>query len=175
LPVPVLRGLDQVNQQLLGATFGTQTGSWWAIVPWSAERASYSPPAFGIGIATCILLVYLLVRRLYHGRIRRAAAWDCGFPDQTPRMQDTAEGFGQPIRHVFGPFFNIHRHVPKPDDEAPRYALQLGDRWWDWLYLPIATAIETGARWASRLQQGRISLYLVYSFGTLLVLLAFVL
>jgi hypothetical protein len=96
-------------------------------------------------------------------------------PPPTPRMQDTAEGFGQPIRHMFGPFFRIHRQVPKPDDAAPRYALQLGDRWWDWLYLPIAAAVETGARWASHLQQGRISLYLVYSFGTLLVLLAFVL
>lgn len=174
-PAVVLRGLDQVNRQLLGATFVEPAASWWAVVPVAAERASYSPLAFGLGIALSTGLIFVLVRRLYHGRVRRSAPWDCGFGEQTPRMQDTAEGFGQPIRHIFGPFFRIQRQLPMPSDLEPRYALELGDRWWDWLYLPIARAVETGARWVSVLQQGRISVYLIYSFGTLLVLLAFVL
>jgi hypothetical protein len=53
--------------------------------------------------------------------------------------------------------------------------LDLADRWWDWLYVPIARAVDRVARWIGVLQQGRISLYLIYSFATLLVLLAFVL
>ena len=175
LPVLVLRALDRVNLDLLGIALGDKAVSWWAIVPFTAERASYSPLAFGAGIAISVGVCYLLVRMLYHGRVRRSAPWDCGFPDQTPRMQDTAEGFGQPIRHIFGPFFRIHRQVPTPFDLAPKYALQLGDRWWDWLYAPIAVAVETGARWVGFLQQGRISLYLLYSFATLLILLAFAL
>jgi hypothetical protein len=175
LPVFVLRALDQVNQHLLGVTLGRQSATWWAIVPFTAERASYSPLAFGAGIAISVTVCYLLVRLLYHGRVRRSPAWDCGFPDQTPRMQDTAEGFGQPIRHIFGPFFRIRRQLPTPFDTLPKYALQLADRWWDWLYAPIAAAVETGARWVGFLQQGRISLYLLYSFATLLILLAFVL
>lgn len=174
-PVIVLRGIDQVNQQLLGATFVNQTGPWWAVVPLSAERASYSPLAFGLAMAITITLIFVLVRRLYHGRVRRSAPWDCGFPDQTARMQDSAEGFGQPIRHIFAPFFRINRHMPAPSDLAPRYALNLADRWWDWLYQPIVRVVEKGASWVSFLQQGRISVYLIYSFGTLLVLLAFVL
>ena len=175
LPALVLPALDQVNRQLLGATLGNHAASWWAVVPFTAERASYSPWVFGGGIVVSVSLTYLLVRRLYHGRVRRSVPWDCGFPDQTPRMQDTAEGFGQPIRHIFGPFFRIERVVPTPCDSAPRYALHLGDRWWGWLYLPIAQGVEIGARWVSFLQQGRISRYLMYSFGTLLILLAFVL
>jgi formate hydrogenlyase subunit 3/multisubunit Na+/H+ antiporter MnhD subunit len=174
-PVLVLRALDRVNQQLLGATLGERAASWWSVVPFSAERASYSPLVFGAGIAVCILLTYLLVRRLYHGRVRRSVPWDCGFPDQTPRMQDTAEGFGQPIRHIFGPFFHIRRSMPSPFDAAPRYSLELGDRWWGWIYVPIAKAVDVAARWVGLLQQGRISTYLLYSFGTLLILLAFVL
>jgi formate hydrogenlyase subunit 3/multisubunit Na+/H+ antiporter MnhD subunit len=174
-PVLVLRALDGVNQQLLGATLGHRASSWWSVVPFTAERASYSPLVFGAGIALSVALTYLLVRRLYHGRVRRSVPWDCGFPDQTPRMQDTAEGFGQPIRHIFGPFFHIQRTLPTPFDDAPRYELRLGDRWWGWLYVPVATAVDAGARWVSFLQQGRISLYLTYSFGTLLILLAFVL
>jgi NADH:ubiquinone oxidoreductase subunit 5 (subunit L)/multisubunit Na+/H+ antiporter MnhA subunit len=174
-PVLVLRALDRVNQQLLGATLGERAASWWSVVPFSAERASYSPLVFGAGIAVCILLTYLLVRRLYHGRVRRSVPWDCGFPDQTPRMQDTAEGFGQPIRHIFGPFFHIRRSMPSPFDAAPRYSLELGDRWGGWIYVPIAKAVDVAARWVGLLQQGRISTYLLYSFGTLLILLAFVL
>ena len=174
-PVVVLRALDQVNQSLLGATLGDQAASWWAIAPVAADRASYSPLTFGAGIAISITVSFLLVRRLYHGRIRRSPAWDGGFSDQTPRMQDTAEGFGQPIRHIFGPFFRIQRLLPTPFDAAPKYALHLADRWWDWLYTPIVRAVETIAHWVSYLQQGRISLYLMYSFATLLILLAFVL
>jgi len=174
-PVFVLHALDQVNRSLLGTTLGNHATVWWSIVPLAADRASYSPLTFGVGIAVCVTLSFLLVRRLFHGRIRRSPAWDCGFPGQTHRMQDSAEGFGQPIRHIFGPFFRIDRHMPTPADAAPWYALQLTDRWWDWLYMPIARAVATGARWVSVLQQGSISRYLIYSFATLLVLLAFVL
>lgn len=174
-PVFVLQALDQVNQSLLGASLGNHAAQWWSVVPLAANRASYSPLAFGVGIALCVSLAFLLVRRLYHGRVRRSAPWDCGFPGQTARMQDTAEGFGQPIRHIFGPFFRIARQLPKPADAAPRYELQLSDRWWDWLYRPVGRAVEVGAHWVSFLQQGSISVYLIYSFATLLVLLAFVL
>ena len=90
-------------------------------------------------------------------------------------MQDTAEGFGQPIRQVFEPFFRIER--------APAVAVRRGaalrasrsdDHFWHWLYLPIARGAELLARLAGRIQQGRISVYLTYSFVTLLALLFFV-
>jgi hypothetical protein len=86
-------------------------------------------------------------------------------------MQDTAEGFGQPIRQVFEPFFRLDRHLPSPFDAAPRYHVRADDPWWHWLYRPIARVAEAGARLAGLIQQGRISVYLTYSFVTLLVLL----
>ena len=174
-PVAVLDALDVINHSLLGSGIGAQTQNWWLLTPVDAQRASYSPLIFAAGIVVAIAVTYLVVRRLYHGRVRRADPWDCGFPAQTPRMQDTAEGFGQPIRHVFGPFFRIERELPTPFDKEPRYALRLGDRWWDWLYLPIARSVQETARVIGYLQQGRIALYLFYSFATLLTLLAFAL
>ena len=174
-PVAVLRALDTVNRSVLGATLGDQVISSWTLVPLSAERASYSPLAFGAGITLCISVTFVIVRFLYHGRVRHSMAWNCGSLAPTPRMQDTAEGFGQPIRHVFGPFFQIRRQLPTPFDESPRYVLHLEDRWWNWLYLPIARAVEMVARWIGHLQQGQIWLYLLYNFATLLGLLAFVL
>ena len=46
------------------------------------------------------------------------------------RMQDTAEGFGQPIRHIFQPFFAMTRELPTPFDRAPRYRGRVSDRIW---------------------------------------------
>jgi hypothetical protein len=89
-------------------------------------------------------------------------------------MQDTAEGFGQPIRQVFEPFFRMERELPTPFDSAPRYRVRIDDHLWHWLYLPVARSAEFLARVAGLIQQGRISVYLTYSFCTLLALLFFV-
>jgi len=175
-PVLVLRLLDRVSDTLVGASLGDRAASWWAIAPTAAERATYSPLAFGAGITLAVLVVYLAVRTVYRRHVRRGDPWDCGFPAQNARMQDTAEGFGQPIRRIFGTaFFRIRRHLPTPFDAAPRYALDLEDRWWDFLYRPVASAVQACAGWVGVLQHGSIALYLLYSFLTLATLLALVL
>ncbi|MBS0598401.1 MAG: hydrogenase 4 subunit B [Proteobacteria bacterium] len=174
-PVLVLGGLDGVERDLLGVALGNQSAHWQLLAPIAAARASYDPAAFAIAIAGAIALTFATVRWLYHGRIRRGDAWNCGAFAITPRMQDSAEGFGQPIRRVFRPFFQIERSDPDPADPLPRYDLSLADRWWTWLYLPIARAAPALARRIGWLQQGRIATYLLYSFLTLLTLLIFAL
>lgn len=174
-PAAMLHALDRVNELLLGSGLGAGAATWWAVIPSSAQRAAYSPLAFFGGIALAVLAVFALVRLIYHGHVRRDAPWNCGGLAQTARMQDTAEGFGQPIRRIFGPVFRIRRQTPSPFDPAPRYALELSDRFWDWLYDPAARAVKATASRIGVLQRGSIALYLFYSFITLFVLLAFVL
>jgi hypothetical protein len=82
-------------------------------------------------------------------------------------MQDTAEGFGQPIRQIFEPFFQMQRELPTPFDERPRYRVEVQDHFWRWLYLPIAHLAARLARVIGLLQQGRMAVYLLYSFLTL--------
>jgi len=169
--------LNRVSGSLTGHGLSEPAlaGSGWLwLVPTAPEQASYSPVIFLVVIAAVTLLAFLLVRRFYHGRLRFADPWDCGFPEQTPRMQDTADAFGQPIRHVFGPLYRMQRDLPGPGDAAPRYFLKIEDRHWYWLYLPIAKAAEFISSKISLLQQGRISIYLLYSFITLIALLLFV-
>jgi len=113
------------------------------------------------------------VRHFYHGRVRLSDPWDCGFPEQNSRMQDTADAFGQPIRHVFGPVYLMQRQMPDPDDLEPRFSLKIEDRHWYWLYLPVARLAEFVSSKVALLQQGRISIYLLYSFLTLIALLVF--
>jgi hypothetical protein len=89
-------------------------------------------------------------------------------------MQDSAEGFGQPIRQIFDFFFGVIREVPSPFDTKPHYHGETHDRLWTLLYLPIARLVEKLSTLIGRLQHGRIPLYLLYSFVTLIALLAFV-
>ena len=171
-PTVVIRAIDPVTRRLVGAGLGDAvSASGWLLVPVDVERASYGPALFLLGVAASCALAYALVRRLYHGRIRRAPPWDCGFPAQTARMQDTAEGFGQPIRQIFEPFFRMERQLPSPFDARPRYRVVVGDHFWHWLYLPIAAAVERAARLIGLLQRGRIAVYLLYSFVTLVTVL----
>ena len=86
-------------------------------------------------------------------------------------MQDSAEGFGQPIRQIFEPFFRMQRELPSPFDERPRYRVVVEDHFWGWLYLPLVEAANRLARLFGLLQQGRIAVYLLYSFVTLTAML----
>src|SRR5689334_13718321 len=174
LPVQVIAAIDPVNALLVASTVGRAGSNWWLLAPVSPDRSSYSPIIVLTAIVFAVLLTIRIVRWLYHGRLRKGPPWDCGYPLQTPRMQDTAEGFGQPIRQVFEPFFRIDRTLPSPFDAQPRYRMVAEDHFWYWLYLPLARGADLVARFVGLIQQGRISVYLMYSFFTLLALLFFV-
>ena len=122
-----------------------------------------------------VLVTLWAVRFFYHRRVRREPAWDCGSGVNDARMQDTAEGFGQPIRHIFQSFFAMRRELPGAFDRAPRYRVWVGDRWWLELYEPLGEFVRWLANRVAWVQQGRIASYLLYSFLTLLLMLAFVL
>jgi NADH:ubiquinone oxidoreductase subunit 5 (subunit L)/multisubunit Na+/H+ antiporter MnhA subunit len=173
-PVFVLQQIDHVSLLLLNAQLGNAANDWMFLSPVDTERASYSPLYFLLAVLGVMALTILLVRYLYHGRSRRGPAWDCGFPAQNARMQDTAEGFGQPIRRIFEPFFKIENEVPSPFDLHPKYHGRSDDKLWYLLYLPIKHATEKLSGWVSLLQHGRIHLYLTYTFITLIILLIFV-
>jgi formate hydrogenlyase subunit 3/multisubunit Na+/H+ antiporter MnhD subunit len=174
VPQLAMRPAASVTGMLLGQSIHT-TGSLWFIAPIAPHQASYSGIILLAGIIGAVGITFLLVRLLAHGRSRRVAAWDCGYPHQNARMQDTAEGFGQPIRHMFGGFFRMERGLPTPTDNPPRYRMQIEDRMWRALYLPLARATQRIADLVGALQGGSLSVYLLCSFLTLIVLLVFVL
>jgi hypothetical protein len=174
-PIAFIHAIDPVTRALVAHGIGPAVAAHgWLLAPTGVERASYGPVVFLLGVAASWALAYALVRRLYHGRVRRAPPWDCGFPAQTPRMQDTAEGFGQPIRQIFEPFFRMQRELPSPFDAQPRYRVVVDDHVWHALYVPIADVVQRVARWVGLLQQGRIAVYLLYSFVTLVAMLIMV-
>ena len=175
LPVYMVGQLNHIAHTLMGASLppeGMGRGWLW-LVPTSGAQASYSPVIFLLVICAVFGLTFLVVRHFYHGRLRRAPPWDCGYPEQTARMADSADAFGQPIRQVFAPFFRIRREIPRADDPRPVFRQQIEDHHWRWMYLPVAQFTEFLSRHIGRIQQGRISIYLLYSFITLIALLVF--
>jgi hydrogenase-4 component B len=173
-PVFVVQQIDRVSQLLFGTHLGNAAAGWMLLSPVDTERASYSPVYFLLAVLGVMLATAWVVHHYYHGRLRSAPAWDCGFPAQNARMQDTAEGFGQPIRRIFEPFFKIESELPTPFDKNPKYQGRSEDRLWYLLYLPIKRVTEKLSGWISLLQHGHIHLYLTYTFVTLVVLLIFV-
>jgi formate hydrogenlyase subunit 3/multisubunit Na+/H+ antiporter MnhD subunit len=174
-PTQVINLLELVPMQFGLIDSRALGGTWWRVVPVMERQAAYAPLIF-LGVVTVVVaLTVFAVTRFYHGRARRSAPWDCGFGHLDARMQDTAEGFGQPIRHIFQPFFGMRRELPTPFDVAPHYSVTVSDRIWTYAYLPLATLVQRVARAVAWLQQGSIATYLTYSFVTLLVLLALVL
>jgi NADH:ubiquinone oxidoreductase subunit 5 (subunit L)/multisubunit Na+/H+ antiporter MnhA subunit len=175
MPTQVIAMLALVPEQLGIVEAFPTASNWWHLVPVAGRQAAYAPLVFLLAIAATIVITVVAVSVFYHRRVRRSAPWDCGFARLDARMQDTAEGFGQPIRHIFMQFFDMRRELPTPFDRAPQYTVVIGDRFWRTIYLRLAHWVQRAAEAVAWLQQGRIATYLLYSFVTLLVLLALVL
>lgn len=181
LPTYVIGWLDIIPERLFGGQIASSAGrfGWMWLTPYSYERASYSGPVVFGGILAVVAITYLLLH-VRGTAIRRAPLWDCGFERITPRMQYTATAFAMPLRRVFGFLFAIREQVEivSPQNHpvmADRfnYRLRIRDRFWNWLYTPLADSAFLVARQVGKLQQGRIQVYLLYSFVTLIVLLVF--
>jgi hydrogenase-4 component B len=68
----------------------------------------------------------------------------------------------------------MQRELPTAHDAHPRYRVVIEDHFWHALYLPIAGLVGRLATWFGLLQQGRIAVYLMFSFVTLIATLVVV-
>ena len=176
LPGPVMDGLSPVTLALLGDRMPVQMGvPWLSIVPIAESRSSYNGALVFVFIAMSAGLAVYVIHRFASHAVRRAPAWDCGFPDPSPVTQYTAGSFAQPIRRVFGTLvFRAREQVemPPPGDARPaRLHIDMKDLVWDILYAPVATAIGFAADRLNHLQFLTIRRYLSLVFLALVTLL----
>jgi formate hydrogenlyase subunit 3/multisubunit Na+/H+ antiporter MnhD subunit len=176
LPGVLIDALAPVSRALLRARVPAQVAlSWVSIVPVAAARGSYNGLLIFALIAATTSLTILGVHRFASRAVRRAPAWDCGFPDARPITQYTADSFAQPIRRVFGTtLFRAHETVlmPPPGDIAPASIHKSSrDPIWDALYTPVGDGIGWTAQVMNRLQFLTIRRYLALVFVTLVALL----
>jgi len=181
LPTFMINWMDPLLEELVGGSLASSAAGmgWMWLTPIAPERASYSGPIAFVGILVVVLVVYLLLH-VRPGAIHRVPIWDCGFEKLTSRMQYTATAFSQPLRRVFKFLFSVKeqaRHMPPfhhpAFPERVQYTLRVRDRIWGWMYQPIVDASFWVSRKVGKLQHGRIQIYLVYSFVTVILLLLF--
>ena len=176
LPGLFIDALAPVSTALIGAHMPVQIGTQWlSIVPIAASRSSYDGLLVFVFIAISGTLAAAAIHRFASNRLRRAPAWDCGYPDASPTTQYTAMSFAQPIRRVFGSvLFHAREHadMPPPGDMRPaRLTIELSDPVWDFLYTPLVAGIGVAADRLNRFQFLTIRQYLSLVFGALVILL----
>jgi len=176
LPGPVMDALAPVTMALLGDQMPVQTSlPWLSIVPIAESHSSYNGALVFFFIALSASLAVVVIHRFASHAVRRAPAWDCGFPDPSPITQYTAGSFAQPIRRVFGTsVFRAREQVemPPPGDSRPaRMHVAMADMVWDILYAPVARAVNFAADRLNRLQFLTIRRYLSLVFLALVSLL----
>ena len=151
-----------------------EANSWFTLIPVAEMRSSYSGFLVMLFIAISGGATAWLVHRLASRRLRRSAAWDCGFPNADPVTQYGAGSFAQPIRRVMAPLLAARETVvmPPPGDMAPaRHEAQTEDLAWSRLYRPLIAAIEAATTGMNVLQFLTIRRYLALVFASLILLL----
>jgi hydrogenase-4 component B len=176
LPGPVIDVLAPAVSGLAGAPMpGQSTMPWLSIVPVAESRSSYNGLLIFAFVAASASIAVYAIHRLASDALRRAPAWDCGYPDPSPMTQYTAGSFAQPLRRVFGSIaFRARERVdmPAPGDPRPaRLTVELRDPVWNALYAPVAGAIGFAADRLNHLQFLTIRRYLSLVFLALVALL----
>jgi len=176
LPGLFIDALAPVSSALIGARMPVQSGmQWLSIIPIAASRSSYDGLLVFLFMTISGTLVAAAIHRFASNRLRRAPAWDCGYPDASPATQYTAMSFAQPIRRVFGSVVFQAREaagMPAPGDTRPAWLkVELHDPVWEYLYAPLAAAIGRTADRLNRLQFLTIRQFLTLVFGALVILL----
>ncbi len=179
LPGFVIDALSPVTTLLTSARMPMQSSvPWLSIVPIAESRSSYNGLLVFFFIGASAWIGAFAIHRLASRAVRRAPAWDCGFPDASPATQYTAGSFAQPIRRVFGSLVFQAREtvdMPAPGDTRPaRFTLSLRDLAWDWLYTPVVSAVGHTADSLNRFQYLTIRRYLSLVFLALVTLLSLV-
>jgi formate hydrogenlyase subunit 3/multisubunit Na+/H+ antiporter MnhD subunit len=178
LPGLVVDALSGVVRELTaGGTLPRQAPlPWLSLIPLSPERSSYNGLILLVFLAVTSTVLAFAMRSLASHAVRRAPAWDCGFPDPSPSTQYTAGSFAQPIRRVFGraAFRAVERvEMPEPGSLEPaRLHLQLRDLVWEYLFTPIENAVHAAAARLNALQFLTIRRYLTLVFAALVLLLS---
>jgi hypothetical protein len=176
LPGFVIDALAPVTQVLIHARMPAQLGlPWLSIIPVAESRSSYNGLLLFAFITISTLAAIEIIHRFASRAVRRTPAWDCGYPDESPDTQYTADSFAQPIRRVFGSLIFLARErvdMPAPGDLRPaRLTVTLRDPAWDAIYVPLSRAVWFAADKLGYLQFLTIRQFLSLVFALLVGLL----
>ncbi|MDO8534458.1 MAG: hydrogenase 4 subunit B [Xanthobacteraceae bacterium] len=176
LPGFFIDALAPAVTSMVGGRMPVQTAlPWLSIVPIAESRSSYNGLLLFLFITFAACVAVYVIHQFASNAVRRAPAWDCGYPDASPATQYTAASFAQPIRRVYGTvIFRARERVEMPppgEMRAARLTVDLRDLVWDWFYAPVVVAVTFVADLLNPLQFQTIRRYLALVFIALVSLL----
>jgi len=146
------------------------------IIGSNAPASALAPFALPLRITALAAIGLAAVLLLHARRSPRVTTWDCGYATPSARMQYTGRSIGEWLTERLTPgFLRPSVEVAAPRGLFPAEAtlvVRVDEPFADRIYLPRAR------RWAQRaarlrwVQQGRLPLYLLYIFLTLLAAIA---
>jgi formate hydrogenlyase subunit 3/multisubunit Na+/H+ antiporter MnhD subunit len=177
LPGYVIDAIAPITDAFVGGHIPVQAEQhWFTIVPIAPERSSYNGLLLFLFGALAASLGAFAIHRLATRAVRRAPAWDCGFPDSSAALQYSVSSFAQPIRRVYGTLIFRAREfvtMPKPGEVgAAHFRVVISDVIWETLYAPIERHVSALAGRADRAQFLTIRQYLALVFAALVGLLS---
>jgi len=114
-------------------------------------------------------------------RRRVDLAWGCGGMRMTPRMQYTATSYAEPLSRIFDDVLRPERDIVVTHAaesqylvERVRFRQQVSDIFEARFYVPVVDRLDRIGIVARRVQNGRIQIYLGYSFAALVIVLIMV-
>ena len=176
LPGLFIDALAPAVKALAGESMPYQTGAaWLSIVPIAESRSSYNGLLVFLFMVISGTLAATAIHRFASNKLRRAPAWDCGYPDASPATQYTASSFAQPIRRVFGTIVFRAREtceMPPPGGLGPaRLTVEMRDLIWEGIYAPVASSVSYAAGQLNHLQFLTIRKYLAFVLAAVVLLL----
>jgi len=194
LPTLVIKILDVIPVELIGANLQSQIFSWWWLVPTTVmptanavanvvAGGAIATTAYGaLFLAGFLIVVFMLLYFVARPRdLVRVKPWDCGYGGLTATMQYTSTAFAMPIRRAFQAFWKISEEKQLSHDAKQPlavnkiiYNIEVHDWSWVWWYQPWRKAIDVLSASVAKVQSGSLRLYLTYMFVVLVLLLCLI-
>jgi len=177
LAAPLAEALAPITAYLVGGALPPQQlgPAILSLTPFASAQSSYNAPILLIFMTGSAILTGWVVHLLASRRVRRAPAWDCGFPDASPATQHSASGLSQPIRRIFGGMLLEAREsvsMPPPEDPSAAYLrVEQHDPMWARFYAPLGKYVWRIADRLNVLQFLTIRRYLGLTYSALILLL----
>ena len=158
-----------------------------AVIGWRPALTAFPEPLAAnahlwwiSGAAVFLVLVIAAVAFMLRGVLARrptgtGETWGCGYTAPTARMQYTASSFAEMLVYFFRGVLRPHTHFPTvrgPFPKETRFASHIPETTLDLVYIPLLQRLYDKTAPIRRMQNGRLQLYILYTFIILILLLA---
>lgn len=130
----------------------------------------------GAGLVSVALMVaVLLIHRLKKLPQSASDTWGCGYLRPTPRMQYTASSFAEMLVHLFRGVLLPERHLTAVTGLFPKksgFASRVPEAVLERIYFPFFRYLYEKSIIIRKLQHGQLQIYILYTFITLVAILA---